>query len=390
MFQFPKLQKTPLTFVTMAIKRLTIEEFLHLAKENPVLDVRSPGEFLHAHIPGAYNIPLFSDDERKIVGTAYKQESKEKAIKLGLDFFGVKMVKMVEEVEGLCKVRDAKYKVRSKESFAPRTSNIVLVHCWRGGMRSAGVAWLLDLYGFTVYTLVGGYKVYRKWTLQQFEKNYTINVLGGYTGSGKTETLHELNRKNEYIIDLEKTANHKGSAFGSFGQPKQPSQEMFENLLGHELKIIEEKGQTTQNNDNALVVWVEDESQRIGEVNIPTPLYRQMRKCPVYFIHIPFEERLDFIVKHYGGFQKDKLVNAIIRIKKRLGGLETKTAINYLLEDIKGCFSVLLTYYDKFYLKSLQSRENFTALFQKIELPVVSAEETAKQLLQLTKETIAQ
>ena len=83
----------------MAITRLSIEEFLTLAKENPVLDVRSPGEFKHAHIPGAYSLPLFTDEERKIVGTAYKQENQQKAIKLGLDFFGVKMVKMVEEVE---------------------------------------------------------------------------------------------------------------------------------------------------------------------------------------------------------------------------------------------------------------------------------------------------
>jgi tRNA 2-selenouridine synthase len=371
----------------MAISKLSIEEFLQLSAVHPVLDVRSPGEFVHAHIPGAYSLPLFSDDERKIVGTAYKQESKENAIKLGLDFFGVKMVKMVEEVEEI--VKSEKLKVKSEES------KTVIVHCWRGGMRSAGVAWLLDLYGFTVYTLVGGYKVYRRWVLQQFEKEYQINILGGYTGSGKTEALQVIAKKQKPVIDLEKLANHKGSAFGGLGQPSQPSQEMFENLLARELKITVDKWQITQDADTlssvnghlSSAIWLEDESQRIGEVNIPTAFFKQMRESQIYFINIPFEERLNFIVEHYGKFEKEKLVNAIIRIKKRLGGLETKTAIGCLVEnDIKGCFAVLLLYYDKSYLKSLQSREIFSSLFNKIELNTVAHEESAKQILAFTKQ----
>jgi tRNA 2-selenouridine synthase len=364
----------------MAITKLSIDEFLQLSREYPVLDVRSPGEFSHAHIPGANSLPLFSDEERKIVGTAYKQESKEKAIKLGLDFFGVKMVKMVEEVE----------KIVGNDK-----SNSVLVHCWRGGMRSAGVAWLLDLYGFKVYTLVGGYKVYRKWVLQQFEKEYpTLHIIGGYTGSGKTEALHALAKKEQFLIDLEKLASHKGSAFGSMGQEPQPAQEMFENLLAGELKMTVDRWQMTEKTGHAdpdnyqlssvnlPPLWIEDESQRIGNVNIPTSFFQQMRNKQIYFTNIPFESRLDFIVEHYGRFEKEKLVNNIIRIKKRLGGLETKTAINCLLEDnIRGCFSVLLTYYDKFYLKSLQNRENFSSLFNQVDIPVVSDEETAKALL---------
>ena len=373
----------------MAILKLNIEEFLLLAKEHPVLDVRSPGEYAHAHIPGAYSLPLFSDEERKVVGTAYKQESKQKAIKLGLDFFGVKMVKMVEEVEEIIKVRCTRYEVRTEDNFVLRTSNILLTHCWRGGMRSAGVAWLLDLYGYKVYTLVGGYKVYRKWVLQQFEKDYPINILGGYTGSGKTEVLHALLKKKESVIDLEGLAHHKGSAFGSLGQPKQPSQEMFENLLAIELKLIVDRCQITGESDLpsnishlSSPIWLEDESQRIGNVNIPTPLFRQMRNKKVYFLTIPFEERLDFIVRNYGDFEKDKLVNAIIRIKKRLGGLETKTAINHLIEDnVKACFAVLLHYYDKQYLKGLQNREELPSLLNEIVVATVADEINATQLL---------
>jgi len=377
----------------VAITKLNIEEFLLLAKEHPVLDVRSPGEFAHAHIPGAYSLPLFSDEERKVVGTAYKQESKEKAIKLGLDFFGVKMVKMMEEVEEIIKVRGTKYEVRTQEDFVPRTSNLVLVHCWRGGMRSAGVAWLLDLYGFKVYTLVGGYKVYRKWVLQQFEKEYPIHILGGYTGSGKTEILHALLKKKQCVIDLEALAHHKGSAFGSLGQPAQPSQEMFENVLAGELKLADDRYQMTEatNYQSNIcqppsVIWLEDESQRIGNLNIPTSFFRQMRNKKVYFVSIPFDERLDFIVRGYGGFEKEKLVNAIIRIKKRLGGLETKTAINHLIEDdTRSSFAVLLHYYDKQYLKGLQSRENFSSLFNKLEAATVTDEENATQLLAFTQ-----
>ena len=389
----------------MAITKLTIEEFLLLAKDHPVFDVRSPGEFKHAHIPGAVSLPLFTDEERKVVGTAYKQESKQIAIKLGLQYFGVKMVKMVEEVEE--KVRGTKYEVRTENNFTtgtsylvprtsnpvPRTSEIVLVHCWRGGMRSAGVAWLLDLYGFKVYTLVGGYKVYRQWVLNQFEKTYPINIVGGYTGSGKTEILHALARKNECMIDLEKLAGHKGSSFGNLGLPPQPSQEMFENLLASELKIMYDRCNATEQVDTAPhntqrppVIWLEDESQRIGEVNIPSVFFQQMRTKKLFFLDIPFEERLNFITAHYGKFEKANLVNAIIRIKKRLGGLETKTAINCLLEDnIKECFSVLLKYYDKSYLKSLQNnRENFSSLFNKIEASTVNDEANASHLLALT------
>ena len=361
------------TFVPMAITRLTVEEFLTLAKEHPVLDVRSPGEFKHAHIPGAQSLPLFSDEERKIVGTAYKQESQQKAIKLGLDFFGVKMVKMVEEAEDI--VKSLELKVKSDKAT-------VLVHCWRGGMRSAGVAWLLDLYGFKVYTLAGGYKAYRNWVLKQFDKDYPLMIIGGYTGSGKTEILHSLAKKGKKMIDLEAIANHKGSTFGGLGQQPQPSQEMFENLLAKALKII-----TSEPEQNASQIWIEDESQRVGEVNIPTPFFRTMRSKKICFLNIPFENRLDFIVEHYGHFKKEKLVNAIIRIKKRLGGLETKTAINHLLEDnIKECFRVLLNYYDKYYLKSLHNRDHFSSLFHKLDAANVMDEENAASLLAFIKE----
>ena len=346
----------------MAVSKLLIDEFILLTKQYPVFDVRSEGEYLHAHIPGAHNLPLFNNDERKIVGTAYKQESKQKAIKIGLKYFGLKMVKMVEAVEKIT------------EEIGTKT---VLVHCWRGGMRSAGVAWLLDLYGFKVYTLVGGYKTYRNWVLNQFELTYPIQIIGGYTGSGKTEVLHELNIRGEQTIDLEGLAHHKGSSFGALGQPPQPSQEMFENLLARELSI---KAPLLLAGKQ---LWLEDESQRIGEVNIPTVFFKQMRTKKVLFLDIPFDERLQYILQGYGKFTKEHLVNAIIRIKKRLGGLETKTAINCLIEDdIIGCFAILLRYYDKGYEAGSQKRDNPELLIQKIPCNTVDAKANAIKLLQ--------
>lgn len=356
----------------MAIQKINIEEFLSLAKIHPVLDVRSPGEYHHAHIPGAYSLPLFTDEERKIVGTTYKQNSREEAIKIGLDFFGVKMRKMVEEAESLA-ISHKPAVTTNDPQLSAANFKTVLVHCWRGGMRSAGVAWLLDLYGFKVYTLVGGYKVFRKWALEQFEKDYSLQVIGGNTGSGKTYVLNALQKKNENIIDLEALANHKGSAFGNIGMPKQPSQELFENKLAVELFFASEKQKP---------IWIEDESQRIGDVNIPINFWKHMRTKPLFFLDIPFEERLNHITEEYGKLDKEKLINAVERIKKRLGGLESKDSVNALIEGrIKDCFRILLTYYDKWYSKGLHNRENFEALIQKIPCKTVH-ESNINQLLQ--------
>lgn len=380
----------------MAITRIPIESFLELATQFPVLDVRSPGEYHHAQIPGALSFPLFTDEERKIVGTAYKQESREKAIKLGLAFFGKKMVQMVGDAEAIFAKDDSKKSSSKNREAEPPAKPTVLVHCWRGGMRSAGVAWLLDLYGFKVYTLSGGYKAYRNWVLQQFEKEYPIYILGGYTGSGKTEALHALAKSKQNMIDLEGLANHKGSAFGNLGLPPQPSQEMFENLLAAALyQVMEKRKKDAEDPGKEMMksvfptgIWMEDESQRIGEVNIPAVLFKHMRTKPIFFLNIPFEERLKYIVLHYGKFDKAHLINAIMRIKKRLGGLETKTAINAILEDnMEECFGILLRYYDKFYLKSLQNRDNFSSLFNKIDIPIVSDKETARTLLAYVAET---
>jgi len=332
----------------------------------PVLDVRSPGEYNHAHIPCAYNLPLFTDEERKVVGTAYKQESREAAIKIGLDYFGIKMRKMVEEVESLISSRAV--------AAGPKQ---VLVHCWRGGMRSAGVAWLLDLYGFKVCTLAGGYKAYRHWIVETFSMPLMFNILGGYTGSGKTYLLEEMKTKGAAVIDLEKIASHKGSAFGNIGMPGQPTQEMFENLLGHELRNLID----TQD-DLPATIWLEDESQRIGHINIPPALWNNMWQSPIVFVDIPFEERLKHIVREYGNLNREKVADAIVRIKKRLGGLETKMALENLeAGDIESCFRILLKYYDKSYNKALNNRDPSKLVLTKLYCNTVDSKLNAGKIM---------
>ena len=204
-------------------------------------------------------------------------------------------------------------------------------------MRSSAVAWLLDLYGFKVKVLSGGYKAYRNWAIKINAFPYRLQLIGGFTGSGKTELLKALDQKDELVIDLEALANHKGSAFGNIGLPPQPSQEMFENLLAQNLHALHRKAVAESTNNNVTTdslpwpekpIWVEDESQRIGLINIPTAFWQTMRQSPIYFLDIPFEERLAYLTTEYGGLDKEKMKGAIERISKRLGGLETKNAIS--------------------------------------------------------------
>ena len=323
----------------MSVTKISSEELINLHFSYPIIDVRSEGEYNHAHIPGAFSLPLFNNEERKIVGTIYKQQSREQAIKKGLEYFGPKMKEMVLFAERINKKLEDDNKT-------------FIVHCWRGGMRSAAVAWLLDIYGFKVYTITGGYKAFRNWILSQFEKNWRLNIIGGYTGSGKTILLPELIRQNQAVIDLEAIAGHRGSAFGRIGLPEQTSVEMFENKLGIELFQIQKKYP-------AQAIWMEDESQRIGAVSIPHLLWANMRKSKVYFLDIPFTHRLNYLVETYGKLDKLALKDAILRIQKKLGGLETKLATEYLeKDDYHASFEILLKYYDKLYLKSLKTREN--------------------------------
>ncbi len=364
-----------------------------LARQHPVLDVRSPAEYLHAHMPGAYSFPLFTDEERKMVGTNYKQQSREQAIKIGLDYFGPKMRPMIEEAESII----AKWKENAQSSGKNSNTKVILVYCWRGGMRSSAVSWLLDLYGFKVYTLIGGYKMFRNYILDTFTLPFHFKILGGYTGSGKTEILKAMEQQGQTVVDLEDIAKHKGSAFGNIGLPPQPGQEMFENLLGIELRS--KLGKNNNEGPGAgithspyaisqIPIWLEDESQRIGLVNLPNNLWATMRTSRIFFLDIPFEQRLQHIIEEYGGLNKVNMIDAIGRIKEKLGGLNAKMAIEYLeQENIAACFSILLKYYDKFYHKALHNRPDVQHLLQLVTCEKVCADNGVK-VMEIANEAI--
>jgi tRNA 2-selenouridine synthase len=313
------------------VKPLDISDFLEATKNRAnVLDVRSPGEFVQGHIPGAKNLILFNNEERAEIGTLYKQKGRQPAVVRGLEIVGPKLTSLV----GAAKVH-----AENGELF---------VHCWRGGMRSGFVASLLDMYGIKTYTLKGGYKKFRTLVLESFKEKRKIQILGGKTGSGKTYVLQKLKEAGEEILDLEGIAHHKGSSFGALGQLPQPSQEQFENEIYTAL----------QKTDPSKNIWLEDESRLVGKNIIPPGLWENMRSSKVFFLEIPFEERLQHILKDYGKFKPEDLQNAVIRITKRLGMQQTMEALAAIESgDIKTAFAHCLHYYDKAYLHGLEKRE---------------------------------
>lgn len=310
-------------------KKITTQTFLEQGNLIPVIDVRSPGEYAQAHIPGAVNIPLFTNDERAEVGTAYKKTGKENAMLIGLDKIGPRMRETAEQALKIAKDGE------------------LLVHCWRGGMRSESMAWLFERVGIECQLLRGGYKSYRRYAKNQLSQKANIIILSGSTGSGKTDVLKEIRNFGEQIIDLEGIAHHKGSAFGAIGEPEQNSTEQFENYLHLEFSKL----------DLTRRIWVEDESKSIGKNFIPDEFFKQMRKAPVLKINIPKTERVKRLVKDYTFADKEVLVYHLNRIKKRLGPMETQMAIEAVEKgDMATAVDISLTYYDKGYAHGLSKR----------------------------------
>ncbi|MBD2724426.1 tRNA 2-selenouridine(34) synthase MnmH [Hymenobacter armeniacus] len=297
----------------------------------PILDVRAPIEFAQGHVPGALNLPLFTDEERARIGTAYKQVSQEHAVHLGLEFFGPKMSAMVKQAKKLAPGKE------------------VRLHCWRGGMRSGAVLWLLELAGFKVHLLDKGYKDYRRAVLASFEEPRAWRVLGGLTGSGKTDVLHALAAEphRQPVLDLEGMAHHKGSAFGAIGQPAQPTQEQFENNLAAALLDL----------PTDAPVWVEDESRQIGRLTIPAPLFEQLRTSPRWVLEVPRAARVAKLAAEYGAENPVELAAAIERLHKRLGGLATQQALAAVeAGNFAHMVELVLDYYDKTYTYGLAQR----------------------------------
>lgn len=314
----------------MPIVNAHIDQFLD-ANDSPIIDVRSPGEFQVGHIKGAVSLPLFSDEERSEIGILYKNLGKLQAVKRGLEIVGPKMVEFADKAEGF-------------------KSNSFRIHCWRGGMRSESMAWLFDKLGMEVMLLKGGYKAFRQYQIQFFEKPLPIHVLSGYTGSKKTIILQSLLKDGQQVVDLEQLANHQGSSFGNQKSDYQPTTEQFQNNVFSEFYSM----------DLNCPIWIEDESMRIGDVNMLESLYTQKNNSPHYVIEASRSQRIAFLCEDYGNLSKEKLLFATNSIGKKLGTENVAVATKSILEnDLATACDIILEYYDKRYGNSLKNKSSY-------------------------------
>jgi len=332
------------------IKSLELDQFLELP--GTIFDVRSPSEHTQGRIPNSVSLPIFNDEERAAVGTAYKQESREKAIDLGLEFVGPKLKDYIRLAKGHLDVGCAK------------------IHCWRGGMRSSSMAWLFNNAGIESVTLNGGYKTFRKWALETFEKPYEFKVLGGFTGCGKTEILQALHDLAEQALDLEGLANHRGSSFGNLGMPPQPSTEQFQNEIAYQLSTF----------DADKPIWVEDESTMIGFCRIPEGIFSQMREAKLTIIERPIDERLEILQQNYSSGHPQEWIKATQKISKKLGGARTQEVIDNIKSGhLENAAKLVLQYYDKTYEHSL-SRGESERIIRRFQAKGKSSQDIAARL----------
>lgn len=338
----------------MAETLISLSDFLNLRKEIPLIDARSEEEFAQSHILGAVNLPILTNSERVVVGTLYKEKGPESATLKGFELVGPRFHQI------------------QKDAIRQFSDRKVIVYCWRGGMRSQILSWLLEMVGFEVLRLRGGYKTYRAFTFEEVRKSRKLIILGGKTGTGKTVLLHKLKENGEQILDLEGIANHKGSSFGGIGLPPQPTVEQFENQLAENLNAL----------DPNIPTWVENESRKIGRLIIPDRLFEQMENCMLIDIQKSMDERIAHIAEDYGALPAEELIAAVKRIQKRLGGLRTQQAIEAIQEkNHESWISNLLIYYDKTYEFDLTRHE--TGKTQILDLTGKSIAEQVELLLKI-------
>lgn len=310
--------------------QVSIIDFLKLRATTPLVDVRSESEYAEGHVRGAHNIPLLNDQERIEVGTLYKQRGQKEAIKAGFKLVGPRLLDIINETE----------------KIAPQKE--LLVHCWRGGMRSNNFCQFVGMAGIKTHSLLGGYKAYRQLGVEYFQKPMRIVLLTGCTGSGKTEIIRELKKQGEQVLDLEGLANHRGSAFGGLLLPGQPTTEQFQNELLEEMLMLNAEKR----------IWVEDESIAIGKIFLPQMLWNQMIQSPVVMMDVNKEVRIKRLTEEYGPSNQEEFLKSMMKITKKLGGQHFIAAKEkLLLGDMEGTIEILLTYYDKMYRNSIERKK---------------------------------
>jgi tRNA 2-selenouridine synthase len=320
-----------------------------LSAFDTIIDARSPAEYADDHLPGAVNWPVLDDDERRAVGTEYKQVSAFDARKHGAAMVARRVAEIVER-----HVAD-----RPRE-WQP------LVYCWRGGQRSGTLAWFLGQIGFRVQVLQGGYKAFREQVREQLKvlpARLDFTVVAGRTGSGKTRLLQALADEGAQVLDLEGLARHRGSVLGGLEHEPQPTQKAFDTAVWHALQRF----------DAARPVFVESESRKIGALAVPDALLARMRQdSRVVMVEMPDAARVQLLLEEYGFFATqlerfcahlDTLVE--LRGRQRVAHWQSLARSGCWVE----VFGALMReHYDPLYLRSMQ--RNFAGIAQARRLAV--------------------
>jgi tRNA 2-selenouridine synthase len=303
---------------------LDLADFLELRDQLPLVDVRSEGEYEQGHILHAINIPILNNSERVVVGTTYKQRGQAEAIRTGFRLVGPRLADIIERTQ--------------------EVGSEVIVHCWRGGMRSGNFCQFVGMAGVKSHQLRGGYKAYRNLALDALRYPFKFVLLSGHTGSGKSALLNELKSRGEQVLDLEAIAKHKGSVFGGLNMPVQPTTEQFQNEIFESVRTM----------DPSRRVWVEDESIAIGKIFLPMDLWKTMGSSPIVEIIVDKSARLQRLVSEYENTDSQEFINAMRGIQKKLGGQHFKMAAELVEKrDMYSAIDIILNYYDKAYANGL-------------------------------------
>jgi tRNA 2-selenouridine synthase len=328
---------------------------LDLSSFDSIIDCRSPAEFAQDHIPGAISAPVLDDNERATVGTMYKQISAFDAKKLGAALVAKNVARHVETLFA-----------DKRRDWRP------LVYCWRGGKRSGAMAHVLREVGWNAHILPGGYREYRRWVVAQLEnlpERLEFRVVHGPTGSGKSRLLGALRRAGAQVLDLEALAAHRGSVLGNLPGCPQPSQKWFESQLLRELSTL----------DAARPVFVEGESKKIGQLQVPEALIARMRGSQCLRLETALEVRVTLLIEEYRHFvehpaaleaQLDCLT--ALHGRDRITGWKALAARHAWREFVT---ALLLEHYDPAYRRS--SHHNFVQLGHARPVLIEAADETA-------------
>ncbi len=303
-------------------------EKIYQLEDKVLVDIRSPSEYQEFHIPGAINLPLFEDEEKRLIGLIYRRDGVDRAKHLGYEIAESKL-------EGLLKrFKDLKERYRH-----------VVVYCWRGGLRSQELCKVLQSMGVEVLRIEGGYRAYREFILREMERileGKSFIVLAGKTGVGKTRILRKLREEGYPVVDLEGLAKDRGSAFGKMGIRERVSQKMFDALLYESLLRAESD-----------LIFTEDESRVIGNIHLPEAFWRKKEEGVYVEIEASLEKRVKNLLEEYTKFEgwQEEAKESLLRIRRYLGEKNYSLALELLSKERVEEFAEFLIreYYDKTY-----------------------------------------